>query len=175
MSPVSMRTWTRRACAAWCVVAVTSLPARAEAPLVAVGSSQSVHVAPDLWPSIQTMLENSETFRQQYQRILETPRLVLTAHVEVGMAGYQVRARSSIRRYDSGLMVVTIEIGPRSDHFELIAHEFEHVLEQLEGVDLRARADRGRAAWYSHGAMIETERAVRAGRTVKAEVRHVTR
>jgi hypothetical protein len=173
MLPVSLRASVWCACAVLSGVAATPLAARAEAPLVSVGATQSIHVSQDLYPRIEAMLETSATFRQQYQRILETPRLVLTARLDVRMVGHQLRARSAIRRYKSGLLVATIEIGPASDPFEMIAHEFEHVLEQLEGVDLRSNAERGSGAWYSHDRMIETDRAVRAGRLVKAELRHV--
>jgi hypothetical protein len=175
MLPVSMRAWICRGFAVAGVVAVTALHARAEAPLVSVGTSQSVHVSEELWPSIVAMLETSATFREQYQRIRETPRLVLMARYDSRLFGHHFRARSSIRRYDSGLMLVAIDIGPTSDPVEMIAHEFEHVLEQLEGLDLRARAARGSGAWFSHEAMIETDRAVRAGRAVKAELRRVAR
>jgi hypothetical protein len=175
MLPVSLRAWVCRGCAVLSVAVATSIPIRAETPLVSLGATQSIHFSEELWPRIEAMLETSATFRQQYQRILETPRLVLTARLDVSMVGRQFRARSSIRRYDSGLLVATIAIGPTSDPFEMLAHEFEHVLEQLEGVNVRSSADRGSGAWYSHGGMIETDRAVRAGRLVKAELRHVTR
>jgi hypothetical protein len=175
MLPVRMPAWICRGCAVLAVVMSTTRAVRAEAPPVSVGSALSIHVSPDLWPSVETMLETSATFRQQYQRILETPRLVLTAKLDMRVDGQQVRARSSIRRYTSGLMVIAIEIGPSSDPVEMLAHEFEHVLEQLEGIDLRARADHGHGAWYSYGPMIETDRAVLAGRTVKAELRHAAR
>ena len=47
------------------------------------------------------------------------------------------------------------------DLTELIAHEFEHVLEQLDGVDLKALARAGEARRLADGAF-ETERAVTA-------------
>jgi hypothetical protein len=52
---------------------------------------------------------------------------------------------------------------------ELLAHELEHVLEQVEGIDLDALAEEGEARRLSDGSF-ETARAVQAGRRVAAEV-----
>jgi hypothetical protein len=50
---------------------------------------------------------------------------------------------------------------------ELIAHEMEHILEQLEGVDLQAR---GGVVWKSGDTAFETSRAIEAGRQAAREV-----
>ena len=52
-----------------------------------------------------------------------------------------------------------------------IAHEFEHLIEQLEGVDLRDLAHRRQGVWHSGDEMFETERAIRAGVQVMHEMR----
>jgi hypothetical protein len=51
---------------------------------------------------------------------------------------------------------------------ELLAHEFEHVLEQLDGVDLRREAAEGRA-WLLPGGVFETRRAFATGVQVLRE------
>lgn len=64
-------------------------------------------------------------------------------------------------------------IGSLDDQVELIAHEIEHVIEQLDGVDLRVRATLPASGVRSrdHGDEFETTRAIRVGRMVAAEVR----
>ncbi len=52
---------------------------------------------------------------------------------------------------------------------ELLGHEFEHLIEQLDGVDLSAMARGGEARRLTDGAF-ETERAIAAGQQVAGEV-----
>jgi hypothetical protein len=67
-------------------------------------------------------------------------------------------------------------IGSLDDQVELIAHELEHVIEQLDGVDLHARATLPETGVRSldEDAGFETIRAVRAGRAASEEVRRHT-
>jgi len=51
---------------------------------------------------------------------------------------------------------------------ELIAHEIEHIVEQLDGVDLEAQAGNG-AVWSSGHRTFETRRAIEVGRRVARE------
>lgn len=121
---------------------------------------------------VDQMRRMSATFRLQYQRVVESPQLLLRARLDPALVQRSYRARTQMVRYTSGLIVATIDIGPGAHQAEWIAHEFEHVLEQLDGVDLPALA--GHAApgvWFSAGNMIETNRAVRAGRAVLDEMR----
>ena len=129
-------------------------------------------IDPDLQRSVDAMLEQSPTFRQQYERIAATPKLIITARVDIKVTHRTFRARSHIRRYDSGLIVVAMEIAPDAVRPEWIAHEFEHVLEQLDGVDVASLALRRRPGiWYSSGEMVETVRAMKAGHLVRDEMR----
>jgi hypothetical protein len=54
------------------------------------------------------------------------------------------------------------------NYVELLGHEFEHVLEQIDGVNLRADAARGHARILADGAY-ETRRATEAGLQVLRE------
>jgi hypothetical protein len=128
--------------------------------------------APEIQRSVDTMLARSPTFRDQYQRILNTPRLIVTARVDAVAETRSYRARSTIRRYASGLVIVLMEIAPGANQVQWIAHEFEHVMEQLDGINVDVAAARGsNGSWYSSGRMVETLRAVRAGRQVQDEIR----
>jgi len=121
---------------------------------------------------VEEMRRASPTFRQQYQRMIESPQLLLRGRIDPALVGRSFRARTTLVRYTSGLIVASIEIGPGGQQAEWIAHEFEHVLERLEGMDLPALAQqRAPGIWFSGGDMIETNRAVRAGRAVIDEMR----
>ena len=54
------------------------------------------------------------------------------------------------------------------DYLLLLAHEFEHILEQVEGVDLHDEAASGRA-WRTASGAWETRRAANAGIRARLE------
>ena len=79
------------------------------------------------------------------------------------------RAFTIVRRrgYD---IRVDVHLPPSSSLTELVAHEFEHVLEQIEGLDLRRLARvKGSGVHEVEGLAFETDRAQAAGRVVAAE------
>ena len=124
-------------------------------------------------PLIRAMLQRSSTFRRQCLRIANTPDLIIT--IERGHAGVPgMRARTHIRRQPNGMLLAAVQVVSSNDFEELIAHEFEHVIEQLDGIDLssRARVASTGVSRASGGAnTFETLRAKRVGETVFAEVR----
>ncbi|HEX2341601.1 MAG TPA: hypothetical protein VHI98_14080 [Vicinamibacterales bacterium] len=64
-----------------------------------------------------------------------------------------------------------VELPPFGDHVELIAHEFEHIVEQLEGVELRRLANDPSAGVHDLQYAYETERAYKVGQQVARECR----
>jgi hypothetical protein len=77
-------------------------------------------------------------------------------------------------RKANGAVAAFVDIGPLHDTVELIAHEFEHIIEQLDGIDLAARAALPHTGVSSVGPvadMFETERAKLVGLKVASEVR----
>jgi hypothetical protein len=84
------------------------------------------------------------------------------------------RAEAIIKRYDSGFIRARILLTPGVNSVELLAHELEHVVEQIEGVDLAALARTGGATRGDDG-FFETARARDAGRTAASEVEQATR
>ena len=133
----------------------------------------SIEVNEFLRPAVSTLLAKSGTFRRQCQVIASTRRvrIVLTA-VGIPRESTAPRARATFGRYSYGLLRVVIEMPMVADHHELIPHEFEHVLEQIEGLDLAALARDGTdgVMQVADGAF-ETRRAQTAGRTAADEVR----
>jgi hypothetical protein len=124
-------------------------------------------------PLIQTMLDRSPTFRQQCARIAAASDVVVT--IERNDAGASaVRARTQMGKARDGTLRAAIQIVGREDFFELIAHEFEHIVEQLDGIDLSSRAkvpDSGVSRGVAEADAFETVRAKRIGLMVAAEVR----
>jgi hypothetical protein len=120
------------------------------------------------------MLTLSPTFRDQCARLDEADRLVIVLRMNPLIPKGLFRAKSTLRRYSSGLVVVDVEVAPGADQAEWIAHEFEHVLEMLDGNNLSrlVRQEKG-GVWQSMDGMLETQRAIDAGRDVLFEVRSV--
>jgi hypothetical protein len=135
--------------------------------------SDKIQVSDQLHGEVGRMLRSSATFRSQYRRIAQARSILVGVRVDPTLIITNMKARSLVRRYDSGLIVVAVSIGPGPSQGEWIAHEFEHVLEQLEGLNLRALV-RNRLAhvWFSGEGAMETARAVRAGQAVREELRH---
>jgi hypothetical protein len=132
----------------------------------------SLQISSELQRPVDRMLSVSPTFVNQYCRLVRARGLLVGVRMDIELMERRLRARSIVRRYGSGLVVVAVAIAPGPRHEEWIAHEFEHILEQLDGLDLSELA-RGRArhVWFSGPALIETHRAIQAGRTVHDEVR----
>jgi hypothetical protein len=131
-------------------------------------------IVPDMYRSVvDAMLRGSPTFRRQCVRISAEP--ALTVHIAIPLTPRRsdVRAQTRLTR-NAGHLTALVAISPFQDLEELIAHELEHVIEQLDGIDLQARAARPRTGVNATGArdaMFETVRAQRAGLTVASELR----
>ena len=123
-----------------------------------------------LRPLVESMLRRSPAFRQQCQR-LASPRLGDISFRHEVMKG--ARAVTEVRQVNGRLSAV-VRLGLGDNDVELIAHEIEHIIEQLDGVDLRAQAKLPDTGVYSCGSSresFETVRAIRAGLKVAQEFR----
>ena len=135
-------------------------------------------VPPNLDPGVyrsvvQAMLRQSPTFRRQCWRIATASELTVTLQPANRPMRTSVRARTQVAREGRHLIAIVQIFRPEQPE-ELIAHELEHIIEQLDGVDLASRADAAtsgvnRASSYE--ASFETVRATRIGLTVAAEMR----
>lgn len=64
-----------------------------------------------------------------------------------------------------------VHLPPSNALIELVGHEFEHVIEQIEGLDLKRLARvKGSGVREAEPRVFETDRAQSAGRVVAAEV-----
>ena len=147
----------------------TATPGRALACTV---QSPSIQTDDTFEPVVTDLLAASPTFSSQYGRIAD----VRLARVSVRQLpkGEEscCRARTTIRRYASGALIAWVEIpSPRTrlEYAELLGHEFEHILEQIDSVDLNAQAGRGTGVARLGNGAYETARAHRAGQAVALE------
>ena len=152
--------------------------AEAEAVLAPAVVPANVEIADTYHEAVRGMLDRSRTFRQQCRRIGRASDLI----VRVRRWFPQERlsdgaANTTIVRRRDGMIEATVLLGEAADAVELIAHEFEHILEQLDDVDLATLGRRPNTGVYLTGvsSRFETERAIAAGRRVAAEVSHAVR
>jgi hypothetical protein len=131
-------------------------------------------VAPVFRPTVASMLRASPTFRRQCQRLANAPRMTVMLDWFQPGSAERVRARTVMDVTPGGAQSAVISIRAIDDPVELIAHELEHVVEQLDHVDLPVLATMPTSGVRVSGGdkeAFETVRAVRAGLAAAAEVR----
>jgi hypothetical protein len=121
-------------------------------------------------PLLDDMWRGSATFRRQWTRVAAA-RVRISIAFDKSMATDSIHAQSEITRKPDLSVRISLRLVDRAAAQHL-AHELEHVLEQLDEVDL-AQA----VACHVHGAsargtppVFETRRAIVVGRLVAAEV-----
>ena len=145
-----------------------SPPARCEI------AAEGLRVEPALRPVVVDMCRRSPTFRRQVIRLARQPGLEVRLQAGQFSTFGTVRARTTLTRVDGQLRaaIVVVPAGTSVVQAELVAHEFEHIVEQLDGVNLADWA--GRSGVYRVGSNgregpFETERARQIGRAVAGE------
>ena len=133
----------------------------------------NIQVSPVLARVFEEILAASPTFADQCERI----RAAKYVHVRVmPVAGMSTTtrgtARTTMRRFSSRALLASVTIPvplTTNEYAEFFGHEFEHIIEQIDRVDLEAltRARAG-ASRLSDGAY-ETTRARRVGLTIADE------
>ena len=133
--------------------------------------SPNLIVAAHYVPVVERMLARSSTFRRQCARIAAATHLFVSIRSEPARQT-RASALTEIQRHPGGRVDAVVWIGPSARLTELIAHEIEHIIEQLDGVDLRVRArfrDSGVRRTADNDAY-ETTRAVATGQRVAREL-----
>ncbi len=135
--------------------------------------SANVAIAPALRSIVAGMLRDSVTFRRQCARLAESPSIAVTVDDAVIPDRAPFRAATEFSSDSRGEVIARVRLGSRMDVEQRIAHEFEHIIEQLDGVDLRSLARRETAGVHPVHAdtHFETERAIAIGRQVAQEIR----
>jgi hypothetical protein len=133
---------------------------------------ENISVGPKYRSFLETMLARSASFRRQCSRIAYEDSLTIHVRmVTVPLAG-GVRGITSISRSSAGRIVAYVTV-PHGD-VEMIAHELEHIIEQLDEVDLAQKAHRSRSGVHTTAgvrSVFETTRARHVGLRVVQEAR----
>ena len=148
------------------VSAAAAIPARGDIP-------PNMQVSLVYRQLVVKMLSHSPTFRRQMLRIAAATHLTVSLQSAYPSTHQGLRATTEFSRDSKGNLSSNIEIVPLKDNVELIAHELEHVIEQLDGVDLAAKLRRPNSGVYAtgdSGNLFETTRAKRVGFQVAREV-----
>lgn len=137
---------------------------------------RNIVVQPELRPVIAQLWEGSPTFRAQCLKIGEHARYrVAIVHDPALSLSRSCRAQCVMRIYSTGFVTARVMV-PHNSHalIELIPHELEHVIEHIDGVDVKRDATRcGSGAYEAGGGRIETVRAVRVGRQARQEIQAI--
>lgn len=135
----------------------------------------TLHVDSQLRAIVHAMWHRSPTFQRQVARLSQEVDLDTTLNIWTPTAFSDRRADTLLRHDAGGLRSATVRIklpNRESTIVELIAHELEHIVEQLDGVNLRLAASRSgvdNGVRRSNAGHFETERAHRVGLAVMAE------
>jgi hypothetical protein len=124
--------------------------------------------------TIEMMRTWSPTFRRQILRVANAPHLTIRVGVDTSKGNAEMRAFTTISRNSNGDLFASVRIKDVENAPELIAHELEHIIEQLDGVDLGKMASMHatgvRRCECREVDTFETVRAVTVGEQVAREV-----
>lgn len=148
------------------VVAVLMAPATLSASTICASALPFNIDAGLLEPVAIALLHRSPTFQQQCLRIAAT--VVLRVRVRVTPSLRGGRGQTTIVRYDTGALRAEVLLAFAEDYVELLAHEFEHILEQVEHVSLPQEVSAKRA-WTTATGAFETLRAYAVGMRAREE------
>ena len=121
-----------------------------------------------LRPLLTRMWRSSATFRRQCAQVAEHPEV--TIRVALDPRTTHGRALSRVDRREADLSAsVQIEMRDPTRYIEYLAHELEHVLEQMDGTDRVRMARQHVDGVVNVDGVYETARARSVGRAVARE------
>jgi len=120
-------------------------------------------------PLVERMWRQSLTFRRQCAKLAEHPPVTVSIDLAAGVRNTR-GARATVQRRGARLEVaIQVDLRQPERFVEHIAHELEHVLEQIDGTDLPRLARQGVDGVIAEAARYETARAQAIGRAVAGE------
>jgi hypothetical protein len=133
----------------------------------------ALQIETTLEPIVREMCRRSPTFRRQLIRLADASGLVVTVAIRPVRPSSHAEATTGFAREHGLLRRAEVKIGraDKASLIELIAHELEHVIEQLDGVNLTQLAQGPGVSAHRHerGRSFETARARQIGLDVAAE------
>jgi hypothetical protein len=136
----------------------------------------NIHIAEVLADVFDDLLSASPTFAAQCDRIAHARYVHVTVNPVMSMSTTsRGSARTTMRRFSSGALLASVDMPvplTTIEYAELFGHEFEHIIEQVDRVNLEALTLlRDGASRLSDGAY-ETTRARRVGQAIADEAEH---
>src|SRR5262245_55069515 len=120
-----------------CVVAVLIAPFARLTPQAATEivttMPANLNVPASLRPLLEEALRRSPTFRHQMLELRHAPHVKMAISYGNVSTWHLLRAESTVFRYEWGAMQVDTRLYTARDVIEVVAHELEHVCEQIEG------------------------------------------
>ena len=134
----------------------------------------NMQVNPMLVQIVTTLLAASPSFAAQCAQIAGARFVRVTINpVMSSSTTSRGSARTAMRRFSAGALIAIVEMPvplTMAEYAELFGHELEHVIEQIDGVDLQAITDAREGATRLAGGAYETVRARRAGRLIAEQI-----
>lgn len=139
---------------------------------VPIGFPTNIAVQRELRAAVRQLWEGSPTFRAQCQKIGEHRRYRVALVIEPSLnLHHNFRAQCVLRAYSSGIVTARVMLPHSRQLTELIPHEFEHIVEHIDGINVQHDAARlGNGAYDAGGGRVETARATRVGRQARQEL-----
>ena len=117
---------------------------------------------------LEDLCDRSATFKAQCERLAAAENLRVVVHLNTSLPS-RFRALTKIWRRGREIRA-DVHVPPGYALIELLAHEFEHLIEQVEGLNLRMLVyKRGSGVYEIERELFESDRAIRAGRLVASE------
>lgn len=123
---------------------------------------------------LEEVMRRSPTFRHQMAELRGAPHVRMAISYGDVSTWHVLRAESTVSRYEWGALHIDTRLYTVRDVIEVVAHEMEHVCEQIEGIDVRALSQQRNSGVYSVGRHFETRRANLIGKQVAHEALGVT-
>ena len=134
-----------------------------------VSNATNIRVAFPLKRCVETMLARSSTFRQTYLTIAHQHGVRVTLDLTPSRR-IPLRAATDVHSFAGGDRVAEIRLFTNRGIVELIAHEMEHVREQIEGTNLLLLSVSRSNEVRRVGLSFETQRGLETGLRVADEV-----
>jgi hypothetical protein len=120
-----------------------------------------------LLEAIERGWDQSSTFKRQCED-LAAARAVVSLTWDQPHAQWHARTRMGAQ---DGIVVAYVAVPPVEEAVGYVAHELQHVLERIRGLDFEAESKRaGSGVWRAASGDFETQAAIDAGRQVWKEV-----
>ena len=147
--------------------------------MTSLGASWTVVVAPalpchlvaheHLRPLLNELWSRSVTFRAQCRRLAGAGAVVMLYGASAKETPWNAESRIGV--LSNGRVTARVRVRTGRESVEVIAHELEHVLERIDGVQLALDAARPGSGTTLAGGAFETRRATDAGRRAAKEVK----